>query len=97
MIKHSYANIPAYPSMVRQINRSNVLKIVPKYVWPEDPIDPPVDPKDRPLKDFDTGDDLTVTCGSGAVRLIELQRTGKQPVKAEAFLRGVRDRPSHLS
>ncbi|MCP4381709.1 MAG: methionyl-tRNA formyltransferase [Hyphomicrobiales bacterium] len=42
------------------------------------------------------GNDPTVSCGSGAVRLIELQRAGKQPVKAEAFLRGVRDRPSRL-
>ncbi|MCP4385653.1 MAG: methionyl-tRNA formyltransferase, partial [Hyphomicrobiales bacterium] len=42
------------------------------------------------------GNDPTVACGSGAVRLIELQRAGKQPVKVEAFLRGVRDRPSRL-
>jgi methionyl-tRNA formyltransferase len=33
---------------------------------------------------------LTVACGSGAVRLIELQRAGKQPVKAGEFLRGLR-------
>ncbi|MCB1489156.1 MAG: methionyl-tRNA formyltransferase, partial [Bauldia sp.] len=38
-------------------------------------------------------DDLTIACGSGAVRLLELQRAGKQPVKADAFLRGVRDMP----
>jgi methionyl-tRNA formyltransferase len=31
---------------------------------------------------------LIVACGDGAVRLIELQRAGKQPLKAEAFLRG---------
>jgi hypothetical protein len=42
-------------------NRSNVLKIVPKYVYPEDPIDPPIDPEDRLLKDFDTGNYLDVT------------------------------------
>ena len=35
-------------------------------------------------------DDLIVACGTGAVRLIELQRAGKQPVKAAEFLRGLR-------
>ena len=34
-------------------------------------------------------DGLTVACGSGAVRLLELQRAGKQPLKADAFLRGL--------
>ena len=34
-------------------------------------------------------DGLTVACGSGAVRLLELQRAGKQPLKAEEFLRGL--------
>ncbi len=33
-------------------------------------------------------DRLTVACGEGAVRIIELQRAGKQPMSAEAFLRG---------
>jgi methionyl-tRNA formyltransferase len=33
-------------------------------------------------------DRLTVACGDGAVRLIEVQRAGKQPMKAEEFLRG---------
>ncbi len=33
-------------------------------------------------------DQLTVACGEGAVRLVELQRAGKQPMKAEDFLRG---------
>jgi methionyl-tRNA formyltransferase len=32
---------------------------------------------------------LTITCGEGAVRLIELQRAGKRPMSAEEFLRGV--------
>ena len=32
---------------------------------------------------------LTIACGTGAVRLIELQRAGKQPVKAADFLRGL--------
>jgi methionyl-tRNA formyltransferase len=33
-------------------------------------------------------DKLTVACGAGSVRLIELQRAGKQPMKADEFLRG---------
>ena len=33
-------------------------------------------------------DQLTVACGEGAVRLVELQRAGRQPMNAEAFLRG---------
>ena len=32
---------------------------------------------------------LTVACGSGSVRLLEVQRAGKQPVKAEDFLHGL--------
>jgi len=35
-------------------------------------------------------DNLTVACGAGAVRLVELQRAGKNPVKAAEFLRGLR-------
>jgi methionyl-tRNA formyltransferase len=35
-------------------------------------------------------DGLTVACGRGAVRLIEVQRAGKGVVKAEEFLRGLR-------
>jgi methionyl-tRNA formyltransferase len=35
-------------------------------------------------------DQLTVACGADAVRLTEVQRAGKAPVKAEAFLRGLR-------
>ena len=31
---------------------------------------------------------LTVACGEGAVRLVELQRAGKKPMPAEEFLRG---------
>ena len=34
--------------------------------------------------------ELTVACGSGAVSLIDLQRAGRQPVKAAEFLRGLR-------
>jgi len=33
-------------------------------------------------------DQLTVACGEGAVRVVELQRAGRQPMNAEAFLRG---------
>jgi methionyl-tRNA formyltransferase len=33
-------------------------------------------------------DQLTIACGDGAVRLVELQRAGRQPMSAEAFLRG---------
>jgi len=33
-------------------------------------------------------DQLTVACGEGAVRLVELQRAGRQPMRAEEFLRG---------
>ena len=33
-------------------------------------------------------DQLTIACGDGAVRLLELQRAGKQAMKAEDFLRG---------
>jgi methionyl-tRNA formyltransferase len=33
-------------------------------------------------------DKLTVACGSGAVRLVELQRASKQPMTADEFLRG---------
>ncbi len=42
------------------------------------------------------GGDLTVACGAGAVRLIEVQRAGKQPMKAEAFLAGLRSLPAAL-
>ena len=33
-------------------------------------------------------DRLTIACGSGAVRLVELQRAGGKPMAAEEFLRG---------
>src|SRR6266404_5858380 len=33
-------------------------------------------------------DHLTVGCKQGAIRILELQRAGKQPMKAEDFLRG---------
>jgi methionyl-tRNA formyltransferase len=33
-------------------------------------------------------EELTVACGDGAVRLVELQRAGRQPMSVETFLRG---------
>ncbi|ORE95695.1 methionyl-tRNA formyltransferase [Stappia sp. 22II-S9-Z10] len=38
-------------------------------------------------------DRLTVACGTGAVRLTRVQRAGKSPVDADAFLRGARIGP----
>jgi len=34
--------------------------------------------------------DLTVACGEGAIRILELQRAGAKPMTAEVFLRGAR-------
>jgi methionyl-tRNA formyltransferase len=39
---------------------------------------------------------FTVACGEGAVRLTEMQRAGKRPMPAEAFLRGVTLPPGTL-
>ena len=36
------------------------------------------------------GDKLAVACGSGAVRLLQVQRAGGKPVGAEEFLRGAK-------
>ena len=33
-------------------------------------------------------DKLTIACGNGAIRILELQRAGRQPMKADEFLRG---------
>ncbi|HXB79765.1 MAG TPA: methionyl-tRNA formyltransferase, partial [Bradyrhizobium sp.] len=33
-------------------------------------------------------DRLTIACKQGALRILELQRAGRQPMKAEEFLRG---------
>ncbi len=38
-------------------------------------------------------DQLAIACGDGAIRIIELQRAGKQPMSAEAFLRGTALKP----
>jgi methionyl-tRNA formyltransferase len=39
-------------------------------------------------------DKLTVACGSGAVRILQLQRAGRQPMMAEEFLRGTAVAPA---
>jgi methionyl-tRNA formyltransferase len=33
-------------------------------------------------------DQLTIACGDGAIRIVELQRAGKAPMRAAEFLRG---------
>lgn len=38
-------------------------------------------------------DDLTIACGDGAVRILELQRAGKAPMKSAEFLRGTPLKP----
>jgi methionyl-tRNA formyltransferase len=38
-------------------------------------------------------DQLTIACGEGAIRIIELQRAGKAPMKAAEFLRGTQLEP----
>src|SRR6201995_491138 len=38
-------------------------------------------------------DQLTIACGEGAIRILELQRAGKGPMKAEEFLRGTPLKP----
>jgi methionyl-tRNA formyltransferase len=41
-------------------------------------------------------DKLTVACGTGAVRLLQLQRAGKQPMAADEFLRGTPVAPATM-
>ena len=38
-------------------------------------------------------DRLAIACGEGAIRIIELQRAGKAPMKAAEFLRGTALKP----
>jgi methionyl-tRNA formyltransferase len=38
-------------------------------------------------------DHLAVACKQGAIRIVDLQRAGKQPMKAEEFLRGTPLKP----
>ncbi len=44
------------------------------------------DGRGAPAKILD--DKLTIACGDGAIRLVQVQRAGKQPMSAEEFLRG---------
>jgi methionyl-tRNA formyltransferase len=41
-------------------------------------------------------DQFTVACGEGAVRILELQRAGRQPMKTQEFLRGTPVAPGTL-
>jgi len=41
-------------------------------------------------------DRLTIACGSGAVRIVELQRSGGKPMPADEFLRGTPVAPASL-
>lgn len=43
------------------------------------------------------GDDLTIACGSGAVRLTQVQREGKGAMDADTFLRGAVSLPAKVS
>ncbi|MBE7734189.1 methionyl-tRNA formyltransferase [Devosia faecipullorum] len=43
------------------------------------------------------GDDLTIACGSGAVRLVQVQREGKGAMDAATFLRGAGPLPAKVS
>jgi methionyl-tRNA formyltransferase len=36
---------------------------------------------------------LTIACKEGAIRILDLQRAGKAPMKAEEFLRGTPIKP----
>jgi methionyl-tRNA formyltransferase len=42
-------------------------------------------------------DDLTIACGSGAVRLLQVQREGKSAMDAATFLRGAGSLPVAVS
>ena len=43
------------------------------------------------------GDDLTIACGSGAVRLVQVQREGKGAMDVATFLRGAGQLPTKVS
>ncbi len=47
-----------------------------------------IDGEDTPGSILNTTDGITVGCGKGALSLKTLQRAGKAPMEAEAFLRG---------
>jgi methionyl-tRNA formyltransferase len=44
--------------------------------------------KGKPATTLD--DKLTIACGEGAVRLVQVQRAGRQPMNADEFLRGTK-------
>ena len=39
---------------------------------------------------------LTIACGAGAIRIVQLQRAGRQPMSAEEFLRGMPVAPASM-
>jgi len=41
-------------------------------------------------------DKLTIACGAGAVRILQLQRAGRQPMSAQEFLRGMPIAPASV-
>jgi methionyl-tRNA formyltransferase len=41
-------------------------------------------------------DRLTIACGDGSVRIVELQRAGGKPMSAEEFLRGTPIAPASV-
>jgi methionyl-tRNA formyltransferase len=41
-------------------------------------------------------DKLTIACGGGAIRLVQIQRAGKQPMSTDEFLRGTPVKPGTL-
>jgi methionyl-tRNA formyltransferase len=51
----------------------------------------PADGSGTPGEVLDDG--LTIACGNGAIRILELQRAGKAPMKAADFLRGTPLKP----
>jgi len=48
----------------------------------------PVDRKGAPGEVLSLDGGITIACGQGALKLTELQRAGKGPMKADDFLRG---------
>jgi len=77
------ADFGAGPERVRAL-RSMLVAVGPP------PLSPGWSRDVGPLAGAVVDDHLTVACGDGAVRLVEVQRAGKQAVKAAEFLRGLR-------
>lgn len=53
----------------------------------------PAGGKGAPGEVLSLDDGITVACGEGALRIVELQRAGRAPMKADEFLRGFPLRP----